>query len=232
MTKLLSFGLNILADVFYPKYCFGCRRGGGYLCKFCSTQIPFNFQSFCIECNKPSQNGYTHPNCLTTVSPDRLISAFPYKYQVVADMIITGKYLFVSETFAVLGLLAAEYIKANLAIDEFKDYIICPLPLHTSRRRWRGFNQTEILAHAFEHSFNIPTIDLLARQKNTKTQKELNASQRKTNMSNAFIATQEIPEKVILIDDVCTTGQTLLEATKELKQNGARVVVCITVAKD
>ena len=232
MKKLLSLSLNILADVFYPKYCFGCRCSGGYLCKFCSTQIPSTSQSFCIVCNRSSQSGYTHPNCLTKTTPDKLLSAFPYKNQVVADMIITGKYLFVSETFAVLGLLAAKHIRTNNKVDDFKDFIICPLPLHPTRRRWRGFNQAEILANAFEYTFNIPSVDLLARRKNTKTQKELNAAQRQTNMTNAFIATQEIPAKVILIDDVCTTGQTLLEATKVLKQNGARVVVCITVAKD
>lgn len=232
MPNLLSFGLNILADVFYPKYCFGCHRSGGYLCKFCCTQLPASTQSFCIVCNKPSLDGYTHHACTTEFTPDRLLSAFPYKYQVIVDMIITGKYLFVSETFAVLGLLAVEQIKNSYDITAFNDFIICPIPLSPSRKRWRGFNQAEILASAFEHSFNIPAIDLLARKKNTKTQKDLNAAQRKINMTDAFVVQRDIPEKVILIDDVCTTGQTLIEAAKILKQNGARTVVCITVAKD
>lgn len=232
MPKLFSFGLNILADVFYPKYCFGCRRSGGYLCKFCRSQIPASAQSFCIVCNKLSSGGYTHPTCKTKFTPDRLLSAFPYQYQVIADMIITGKYFFVSETFALLGLLAAEQIKSSYGTATFNDFVICPLPLHASRKRWRGFNQAEILASAFEHCLNLPAIDLLTRKKNTKTQKDLNATQRKLNMANAFVPKQEIPEKVILIDDVCTTGQTLIEATKVLKQYGAQTVICITVAKD
>ncbi|HEX3095880.1 MAG TPA: phosphoribosyltransferase family protein [Patescibacteria group bacterium] len=232
MPKLLSFGLNILADVFYPKYCFGCRRSGRYLCKFCVTQIPACAQSFCIVCNKPSANGLTHSTCKTTETPDQLISAFPYQYQVISDMIITGKYFFVSETFVVLGMLAAEFIKSRHGAATFENFVVTPLPLHASRRRWRGFNQSELIASAFENCFNIPAIDLLKRNKNTKTQKDLDSKARQANMRNAFSATQEIPEKVILVDDVCTTGQTLMEAAKVLKLNGAKQVICITIAKD
>lgn len=144
-------------------------------------------------------------------------------------MIITGKYYFIPEVFVVLGMLAAEHIKR---LDQFDDFVICPIPLHPSRRRWRGFNQSEFIASAFEHSLNLPAIDLLKRNKNTKTQKDLSAQARQTNMHNAFVATQEVPEKVILIDDVSTTGQTFLEASKTLKAAGARTVACISLAKD
>lgn len=232
MPKLLSFGLNILADVFYPKYCFGCRRAGKYLCNFCINQVPLNAQSFCISCNLASPQGTTHPSCIKEFVPDQLISPFPYKHQVISNMIITGKYYFVSETFVILGMMAAEQIKNSYGISHFKDFVICPLPLHTAKKRWRGFNQSELIASAFEHSLHIPRVDLLTRKKNTKTQKDLNSEQRKINMRNAFTTTQEIPEKVILIDDVCTTGQTLMEASKILKQNGAKQVICITLAKD
>lgn len=232
MPNLFSFGINILADVFYPKYCFGCRRSGGYLCKFCSAQLPMTAQSFCIMCNKPSFNGLTHKSCQTPSTPDQLMSVFSYHTQIISDMIIMGKYYFVSEVFALLGIMAAESIKNSNGFSTFSDYIICPLPLHPSKRRWRGFNQSDIIASAFEHSFNIPAIPLLNRQKRTRTQKDLNAKERKSNMTNAFVPTQEIPQKIILIDDVCTTGQTLIEATKTLKQNGAQKVICITIAKD
>lgn len=232
MPKLLSFGLNILADVFYPKYCFGCKRAGGYLCKFCVKQIPAAAHSFCIVCNKPSPNGFTHHTCKTQFTPDQLISAFPYQYEVIPEMIITGKYMFVSETFVILGMLAAEQIKNSFGFSHFQDYVICPLPLHPSKKRWRGFNQADLIANAFENCFQIPALDLLIRTKKTKTQKDLDAKQRKTNMANAFAPAQVIPEKVILVDDVCTTGQTIIEATKVLKENGAKQVICITLAKD
>lgn len=147
-------------------------------------------------------------------------------------MIITGKYFFVSESFALLGIMSAEQIKNNCKDVNFQDFVVCPLPLHPSRKRWRGFNQADLIANAFEYVFGIPKIDLLARTKNTKTQKDLNSKARKTNMNNAFATTQHIPENIILVDDVCTTGQTLMEATKVLKQSGAKVVICITIAKD
>lgn len=232
MPKLLSFGLNILADVFYPKYCFGCRRSGRYLCKFCSTQVPLCAQAFCVVCNKPSAGGFTHAQCKSEFTPGRLLSAFPYQYQVISDMIITGKYYFVSETFAVLGTMAAEAIKTQYGASTFKDFVLCPLPLHPSKKRWRGFNQAELIASAFEYGLGIPALDLLVRTKNTKTQKDLDAHARKTNMTNAFAPAQEVPDKVIIVDDVCTTGRTFLEATKALKQAGAREVICISIAKD
>jgi competence protein ComFC len=232
MANLLSSGLNILADVFYPKYCFGCRRSGKYLCKFCTSQIPTIAQSFCIMCNKPSPDGRTHNQCRSEFSPDRLLSAFPYQNDVVSEMVIAGKYMFVSETFAVLGLLAAETIKSRWNKNTFTDYIICPIPLHPSRKRWRGFNQADIIGSAFEHSLQIPSIGLLARTKNTRTQKDLDLKSRLANLHDAFSVTQEIPQKVILIDDVCTTGRTFIEAGKVLKQAGAKEVICISIAKD
>lgn len=236
MTKLLSLGLNILADVFYPKYCFGCRRAGRYLCKFCTTQLPACAQSVCIVCNLPSAKGLTHGQCKTNSTPSQLISAFPYQYQVISDMIITGKYYFVSEVFALLGVLAASQIKTIYGQRNFEDFVVCPLPLHPSKKRWRGFNQSELIASSFEHVFNIPAMHLLIRKKKTQTQKDLDATKRKQNMKNAFavseLCNQEIPEKVIIVDDVCTTGQTLMEATRVLKLNGAKEVICITLAKD
>lgn len=237
MPKLLAFSLNMLADIFYPKYCFGCRRAGRYLCKFCVSQIPQCLEDFCIVCNKASANGYTHQQCQTHLTPDRLLSAFPYQYELISEMIITGKYYFVSEVFAVLGLLAAEQIKRQCGLESIKDFVICPLPLHLTKQRWRGFNQADLIAGAFEHVLQIPAMHLLLRIKNTKTQKDLDSEARKINIANAFrvlpvATTNGLPEKVILVDDVCTTGQTLLEATKALKHAGVKIVWCISIAKD
>ena len=235
MPNLLSFGLNILADVFYPKYCFGCRRASGYLCKFCVDQVNVMRKAFCVVCNEPSFNGVTHRLCRTPYTPDRLLSALSYQDTIVSDMLITGKYYFIPELFAILGALTAHTIlerDINFPEEEFKDFIVCSIPLHTQRLRWRGFNQSEIAAKIIAQAFNLPYVNLLARTKKTKTQKDLDSTARKANMQNAFACLYQPPKKIILIDDVTTTGQTFLEASKVLKQNGTETVWCISIAKD
>lgn len=236
MPKLLSFGLNILADVLYPKYCFGCKRPGSYLCKFCVDQVPQLTHSFCIVCNKPSAAGFTHKQCKSINTPDRLLSALPYQNQTVADMIIFGKYHFIPELFVILGALTAHALLQNYSTAEQEhqllDFIICPIPLHKQRQRWRGFNQTEVAGKILAQAFNIPCINILTRNKNTKIQKDLTAIQRSTNMQNAFTCQYQPPKCIILLDDVTTTGQTFLSATKVLKEQGATTVWCISIAKD
>jgi competence protein ComFC len=235
MSNLLSFGLNILADVFYPKYCFGCRRSGRYLCKFCVTQLTFSAQHFCIVCNTPNAQGKTHAQCCNSLTPDRLLSAFPYQQSVISEMIISGKYFFISSVYSLLGILTAQWlIRTQISVDLLKQkgFVLCPIPLHPQRQRWRGFNQSQIIAQTISEQFKLPYADLLIRRKNTKTQKDLDAKARQTNMQNAFTCSARVPENIILVDDVTTTGQTFLEATKVLKQNGAKTVWCLSVAKD
>lgn len=236
MANLLSFGLNIIADVFYPKYCFGCQRGGSYLCKFCMSQIPALAKTVCVVCNKQSKNGFTHPECKTNLAPDRLLSAFPYQYSTVSEMIITGKYYFIPEAFAVLGALAADRLFAlphdNSPPPELSGFYICAIPLHPTKQRWRGFNQSEIIARTIAQGLHLQYLPILQRTKNTRTQKDLHAIARQTNMQNAFACPTPAPEKIILIDDVSTTGQTFLSASAALKQAGAQTVWCLSIAKD
>lgn len=234
MTKLFSFGLNILADIFYPKYCFNCKRAGNYLCKICITQIPKLAQSFCIVCQKISKSGGTHKQCRTPLTPDRLVCALPYRTPVVSEMIISGKYYFIPEVFSILGILCAQMLFSELK--NHSTFTICPIPLHNQKKKWRGFNQSEVAGKAMAQVLRIPLANLITRNKNTRTQKDLASEQRKLNIENAFVCAKEwegnLPHSVLLIDDVCTTGQTLLEATRVLKQSGVEIVWCISLAKD
>lgn len=236
MTNLFSFGLNILADIFYPKYCFGCRRAGAYLCKFCITQIPTLAQNFCIVCNTPSSNGWTHSNCLTDTSADRLLSGLSYHNPLVSDMIITGKYYFVPETFAILAALTTHNLLSKQSPEEFSSFVVCAIPLHNQRLKWRGFNQSEVAGKIIAQGLQIPYRNLLVRSKQTQTQKNLSAAARKINMQNAFSVSKtyafKMPKKVVIIDDVTTTGQTFSEAVRALKENGVEEVWCISLAKD
>ncbi len=111
---------------------------------------------------------------------------------------------------------------------------LCPVPLHWSRRFWRGFNQCELLARELSSASGWPTACLLRRSRSTGTQVGRGRAERMTAMRSAFrvIATDGIPERVLLVDDVVTTGATLDACAAALKESGVRIVEAIVLAVD
>ncbi|MCI0530453.1 MAG: hypothetical protein L0Y74_00660 [candidate division Zixibacteria bacterium] len=112
---------------------------------------------------------------------------------------------------------------------------VIPVPLHPARKRERGFNQSDVIGEELSCFFgaNLLTRNLI-RRRNTKDQTRLDAAQRKNNVSNAFkvIAKYEIQGKnILLVDDVITTGATLSECARVLKESGAGCVSACTLAK-
>ena len=109
---------------------------------------------------------------------------------------------------------------------------IVPVPIHPSRRRTRGFNQAEILAKIVGNRLGIPVrTDLLKRTRKTLPQKELSAGERLKNLSGAFRAEEMPPEirRVLLIDDIYTTGSTIEACTRTLKTAGAEAVYFVVI---
>lgn len=194
----------------------------------------------CIVCQKAALFGITHPGCLTPYGADGLISFYDYHDEKVSKIIIAGKYNFLPGVYKILGAIIAQKIKAhhaellstnNLALST----LLCPIPLHTTRKRWRGFNQAEVLCQSLSAELGLPTADVLHRNKITQTQKDLKKDKRLKNVSDAFKLKPGADvrgKNLILIDDVTTTGATLQEAAKVLKRNGAAKVMCLTVARD
>lgn len=111
---------------------------------------------------------------------------------------------------------------------------IVPVPLHPSKQRLRGFNQAELLAEALGEEINLPVKMLLKKQKKTKEQKSLSKSQRVKNVADAFTIEESewpetVPESVLLLDDVSTTGSTLSACANVLKARGVKRVLFISV---
>lgn len=116
------------------------------------------------------------------------------------------------------------------------DLLVVPVPLHRWRLWNRGFNQSELLAKVVAERLNRPLIRALVRQKPTKPQFGLNKADRQKNMQGVFdISTRYQPlvagKTVLLVDDIVTTGATLNECAKILKQNGVREVWGLVLAK-
>jgi ComF family protein len=226
------FILNML----FPITCITCSADGLLICADCKSSLKKLKNQLCIVCQKQAIFGLTHPNCLTPYRADGLISFYDYHDENIAKILIAGKYKFIPDVFKILGQMLAN----NLSnFNDYKlpttNYQLVPVPLHSTRLRWRGFNQSEILVKQICKYSHIPNINALVRPKLTKTQKDLNKQERQKNLVDAFKLAPNANVKnknIILVDDVTTTGSTLSQATKVLKQNGAKSVICLTVARD
>ncbi len=211
------------------------------MCVNCKSLLTKLEHQRCIACQKPSPFGLTHPSCQTPHMADGLISFYDYHDKKVSKILIAGKYFFLKDIYKTLATMVAEKINNNFPnLLSPNSYFLTPIPLHPSRKRWRGFNQAEILCQSLSTELNLPVADVLQRRKLTKTQKDLKKAERLQNINSAFTLSSKIlnpksyilNNNFILVDDVTTTGATLQEAAKVLKRNGATKVICLTVARD
>lgn len=209
-----------------PTSCFcnncwdGIRWFDAHCCPRCGIPYPFidvtnPFAHVCGECIK-------NPPYF-----DKAISAGPYS-DTLAEAIKLFKY---KKKIHIGRALTEETMK--LIPDEHHPLI--PVPLHPQRLREREFNQSAIIASVISSRFEIPLLtDVLLRQRYTKPQVELGFRERKENVAGAFILQNKKAIKnrhIILVDDVFTTGSTVNECAKVLKNNGAGKVFVITIAR-
>lgn len=206
------------------------------MCGVCKSSITGLEHQSCIACQKPAPFGLTHPGCQTPHGADAFISFYDYHNDKLAKIIIAGKYNFIPHCYHILAKMLATKIQKEYSYVLLAEaFSLCPIPLHPSRKRWRGFNQAEILCDTLSAELNLPVAHVLTRHKKTKTQKDLKKEQRLKNVLDAFKLTPKADirnKNIILVDDVATTGATLQEAAKVLKRNGASKIICLTVARD
>lgn len=108
---------------------------------------------------------------------------------------------------------------------------VCHVPLHSKKRRKRGFDQAELLAKRIAALTGKPYMAAIKRTRNTPSQTKLNAVERKDNIRGAFEAAQAVQGRVLLVDDVLTTGATVAECADVLKAAGAQSVTVLTFAR-
>jgi ComF family protein len=146
--------------------------------------------------------------------------------------LVHAKYYGNQALFYDLGYLVAQHIeKSTLLFD-----VIVPIPLHGTRYAWRGFNQSETIAKAIAHRTGKPVIQALKRTKITKYQSHLSKDLRQENVKSAFSISLSIAEfeqyknaRILLVDDLYTTGATIQEAVCELKRYGMKSIEVFVV---
>jgi ComF family protein len=231
-----------LLDFVYPQACAICRnplkREETDVCEECWKALALLPSSYCPYCRTSLENqdeiaNHQCPNL--TGSEERRILAvrslgtFDDHYQKLVHRVKYEKKIHLGRRLAQrLGESTSED-KCFAGCD-----MVIPVPLHRARQRERGFNQSEVLAEGISRVMGVSlTKDVLTRKRNTKDQTYLNARQRAENVKGAFVVTQ--PEKtdgkrVILVDDVMTTGATLNECARVLQEAGAAGVFAATLA--
>jgi len=219
-------------DILFPPICFGCGSGYGHICRRCLLGCKVARHFYCVVCDKPSVMGETHEQCCKIELPDSIFSAYEYK-GLVRKCIMRSKYR--AKLFASLKTISLEAanIASKCALD-YREFVVTSMPLSTKRTKERGFNQAGIIAQAVAEQFSIPYQEsMLVRNKETQAQHKRTRQERFENLKGAFIAQKDVFEqKILVVDDICTTGATLLEASRALHQSGATEIKCFTLAKE
>lgn len=225
---------NFVLDLIFPVFCLNCRMEGGWLCNACIRQVYFKPPT-CFVCKKINlPTGRTCKNCRGKTKIYAFLSPLFYDNGPVKDLIHYLKYRRVRSISNVLAGLAVDYINKYKIAFLVEDLVVVPIPLYKSRRAERGFNQAELIAKDMASILKLKiNCKLLIKDKKTRFQMELSGVERKNNLVGVFKVVD--PEKVkdknfLLLDDVKTTGATLEEAAKTLKQAGARKVWAVTIA--
>lgn len=237
---MLSSLAKTFTDLFFPLHCFGCGQEGAIACRACLAAIPETEYQECPVCRRPYQkNGAVCRNCRKATAIDGLFVARPYRHRLLRRLVFALKYRFIdAATEPLVSLLAESIIHHPLSLPD----LVIPVPLHSRRLRFRGFNQAEVLAEKLMKQLlpgePIPVrADLLQRTRFTKPQMKTNSkSERLANLSDAFAVPIEVAGPLVgqyvwLIDDVATTGTTLDECARALKNAGAKSVWGIVIAR-
>ena len=232
--------LEAAVSLLYPPACTICGgsvRGDEYLCNVCEAKAARIIAPFCEKCSEPFEgsitSAFTCANCAhRTLHFEAAVAAYRGR-GVVRHIIHEFKY----GRQIHLRHLVARWLRAALDDERLHGNhfdVLVPVPLHPARQRERGFNQARLLSELLSAQISIPSKLHLERIRYTTTQTALDRSERMENLHNAFRLRKNADVRglrVLLIDDVLTTGSTLSECARVLKRAGALSVLAATAAR-
>ncbi|MBN1380376.1 MAG: ComF family protein [Deltaproteobacteria bacterium] len=231
-----------LADIIFPRRCLSCdnlliHEGDGPFCLDCFNRIGFVRSPLCIKCGVPfkgvDQKDHLCGECLTSKQGFTIARTVGRYETTLLNCIHRFKYQEDIGAGKILGKLMAAYDYPGLKISDYT--LIIPVPLHAKRLRERGFNQSLILAGEIAGTHGLP-VDFMTLKRHVYTvpQVSIGKKEREANVKGSFgvAETAQIKgEKIILVDDVYTTGSTIKECAKVLMREGAKEVAVLTLAR-
>lgn len=231
-----------LIDLIFPPRCTACakileERRSLPICEACMEALHFCSPPFCPVCGTPfaDQTAANHPceTCLLSPPPFAVARSLAVYEGALQDMIHRYKYGRDTAVGEFLGAMMADF---PFPAFDCQDYtMVMPVPLHTKRLRERGFNQSLLLARAIakHHKLKLDYLSL-TRTIPTPPQTTFGRQEREENVKGAFSVKRPSKlqgEKVILVDDVYTTGSTVRECARALKRSGVTTVAVLTLSR-
>ncbi len=224
-----------LLQLLYPIRCPVCDRivkpAGEHICLECLEKLKILTPPWCMKCGKKLQmEGEYCADCRKKAHSFRRGRAL-YEYESAALSIYRFKYGGRQEYGEYFGEQIAEYLGSFVA--QVRPDALIPVPLHRKRKASRGYNQAELLAREAGKHLGVPVYTgFLVREKNTAPLKYENPQERQNNLKKAFnIVKNDVKlEKVIVVDDIYTTGSTMDEVAKVLQAAGIKEIYFIALA--
>ena len=225
---------QVLIRMIYPQTCPVCQKiipiGEGNICKDCVKKLKLIRNPRCLKCGKPleetreeycrdckrKKHSYNAGRCVFQYNRELRESIYRFKYD--------NKREYVQFYVDAMVAQCQDWIRSK-HIDG-----IIPVPLHEKRLRKRGFNQAQVLADGLGKRMNLPVYSqYIVRCRNTVAQKQLNEKERQKNLKKAFKIVQNDVKlkRILLVDDIYTTGSTVDAIAKELKEHGVSEVYFI-----
>lgn len=238
LSRFHRFG-SLCLHILFPSMCLCCGKHSSIpLCTQCITCLPHKKTWHCPRCQKKiTPLGATCTECFGKTPLDGVFSAAPYKHPLINRIITAYKYGLAQSLAQPLSAFLLDTLRKN---DIPLPDTVLSVPLHSRRLRWRGFNQSSLLATHVAQKL-LPQISLeistetLQRNRYTLPQAKISdRKERLRNLHNAFTffgdATPIKGKRIWLVDDVSTTGSTLIECAHILKKKGAKEVWGIVLA--
>lgn len=213
---MLDFVLNFL----FPPACSVCGKiDKNWLCYKCQKRVE-RLEKFCVV-------------DIQNQEYEKLLYIFKYE-SLIRKLILRYKF---SNKAYLNHFFANEIVKNEENCKLLKEYdMIIPVPMHKQKMAKRGYNQTELIADELSKMLKIPARkDILSKVVNTTTQSKLGGKARQSNIQHAFFIKNDVKvedKKVILLDDIYTTGATSEECSSVLKNAGATEILILVLAKD
>lgn len=237
--------LSSFRELLFPNHCRICQKkldfnvnSRGKICTLCWSKIEYILPPYCLRCGHPSGDGHSAScdHCLT-LSPSFSFARSIGRYTgTLREAIHLLKFRYREDLAEPLSNLCIHHLSKSRDFADYYayDYLV-PVPLHKTKLRDREFNQVELIAKFITMQLSIPlSFDNLYRKKATTPQMRIPAKQRIWNVQNAFAIREPIQfyqKRVILLDDIMTSGATVNECSRILMNAGCKMVAVLVLAR-
>lgn len=217
-------------DILYPPRCVSCGKSGYRLCPTCLGKINKISPPYCICCGVNLSKGEYCSSCEVMLPKIKAIRSWALYDEITRKALQQLKY----HRNVALGETFSHFLCELIRETRWKIDVVAPIPLGRGRYRERGYNQAALLAKPVANKLNInyrPKI--VYRWRETQSQVNLTFSERKNNVNGAFKADSDLAlgKRILIIDDITTSGSTLISCAESLIDAGAKTVYGVTVAR-